>query len=181
MYELQDLSSIEFFLRYHFYQYAAQHTYHGKKSCYALCKRSSPKQSSPWDVSARKVCRDTCTAQIAEHLSLRLNRSLSHFGTQACRRPVRLQARQQQKFSIALAHCAGLRRCKELLTLSCPNLAHGRLRNKVPRDMQKDELPWERKERLQNLADKESGDLPFAVYLLASAIVAIAAVSFYSK
>ena len=43
--------------------------------------------------------------------------------------------------------------------------------------MQNEELPWERKERLQDLVDKEGGDLPFAVYLVASAIVAIAAVS----
>ena len=42
--------------------------------------------------------------------------------------------------------------------------------------LQNEELPWERKERLQNLADKDGTDLPFAVYLIGSAIIAIAAV-----
>lgn len=43
---------------------------------------------------------------------------------------------------------------------------------------QNEELPWERKERMQNLVDQEGKDLPFPVYLLGSAIVAIAAVGF---
>ena len=41
-----------------------------------------------------------------------------------------------------------------------------------------DELPpWARKEKLQQLAKEAGPDLPFPVYLLASAIIAIAAVS----
>lgn len=43
------------------------------------------------------------------------------------------------------------------------------------RPPQDEELPWERREKLQKLAD-ESKELPFGVYLLASAIVTIAAV-----
>lgn len=39
-----------------------------------------------------------------------------------------------------------------------------------------DELPWERKEKLEKLAKEEGEDLPFAVYLIGSAIIAIAAV-----
>lgn len=41
-----------------------------------------------------------------------------------------------------------------------------------------DELPpWARKEKLEKLAKEAGPDLPFPVYLLASAIIAIAAVS----
>ena len=43
--------------------------------------------------------------------------------------------------------------------------------------MQDEELPWERRERLQKAAETEDLGLPFGVYLLASVLVAIAAVS----
>jgi hypothetical protein len=42
--------------------------------------------------------------------------------------------------------------------------------------VQNEELPWERKERIKKLEDEEGKDLPFPVYLLGSAIIAIAAV-----
>ena len=40
-------------------------------------------------------------------------------------------------------------------------------------------LPWERNENLKALA-KESGDLPFGIYLLGASIIAIAAVSHFA-
>lgn len=44
--------------------------------------------------------------------------------------------------------------------------------------MQEEELPpWARKEKERELASMEKKDLPFGVYLLGSAVVAIAAVS----
>ena len=43
--------------------------------------------------------------------------------------------------------------------------------------MQDEELPWERRERLQKAAETKDLGLPFGVYLIASVLVAIAAVS----
>ena len=64
-----------------------------------------------------------------------------------------------------------------MLVVLCHNLHSVQLQGII---QEEGELPpWARKEKERKLASMEKKDLPFGVYLLGSAVVAIAAVSWF--